>query len=265
MLFSPFVVALTKFGVFIMTNLSSSGGKQSRALQPTMPSLESPRVGATMTRPSPMMTMPSVAKPPSSRTVNLLLLLDVSSSMEGRKLWAANAAASDCLAEIASQPAVERFKSGLITFDGQARVLERLARMRAGCSAVVKANPGNGRTNIKAAVELAMRELEEQGQADRAGGLRPVSVVILLSDGCANVGDPQPEADRARVAGVTVVTIAFGADADQAQLRRLATTPAHAYAAFDGPTLRALFSRLGATLSQAAAAGGAIQHALATI
>ena len=218
-----------------------------------------------MTR-APSMSMPAVGKPPSARVVNLVLAVDVSSSMAGEKLRAANTAASECLHQIATQPIAERFCNGIVTFDGVARITQPLVRMQAGVSQIVNASLGNGATNIKAAMDAAIDMLEAKANDDRASGLRPVSVICLLSDGCANAGgDPQASADRARASGITVVTIAFGSDADQAQLRRVATTPQHAYSAFDGSALRELFARFGATLSQAAAGGGAIQYALATI
>lgn len=209
---------------------------------------------------------PALRRPESSRVVNLMIALDTSPSMSGAKMGEANEAASLCLAELAASPVVHRFRSGVITFDGKARLLEPLSQMRAGQSGVVKGRAGGDGTNIGGALQLSERELLEQAAQDRAAGLKPVNIALLVSDGDSTTGpDPQDAAAQAKAQGITIVTVAIGAGAHQHVLQGLATTPMHAYAVYDGTALQQLLQRFGWTLSQASLQGGGIGAALGSI
>ena len=62
-----------------------------------------------------------------------------------------------------------------------------------------------------------------------------------------------------------MVTVAFGSDADEAFLREIASSPAHAYRCRDGRELRKFFAAVGATLTHSIAAGVPAAGPLASI
>jgi uncharacterized protein YegL len=91
-------------------------------------------------------------------------------------------------------------------------------------------------------------------------------LVLLFSDGCHNTGpSPEPAAARLRAAGATVVSVAYGTDADEDLLRRLATSPQHFFRCKDGKELRAFFAAVGATLSASVPRGVNPKQALTAI
>ena len=74
--------------------------------------------------------------------------------------------------------------------------------------------------------------------------------MLVFSDGQHNTGPrPEPVADRLKGNSVTIVTIAYGGDADEDLLRRLASSPQHSFRCKDGKELRAFLATVGATLS----------------
>lgn len=231
---------------------------QSRAemLPMPMPMLRAPGAHGQKTMPAPALSMPVMVRPKSSRSVNIVLAIDGSTSMKGRKIAAANKAAGDLVYAIASLPGAEKFKIEVIEFGEVARVLEPRAGISPFVTPVYEVGARSGGTNITAALELAEFEIQRCSISDHAAGLKSSAVLILLSDGEHNCGGIRPEAVAQRLAsaGVNVVTIGFGTDADHTALSRIASGNL-SFTAYDEAALRALFVKLGATLSQAAAAG----------
>ncbi|MEO8083926.1 MAG: VWA domain-containing protein [Ardenticatenales bacterium] len=160
---------------------------------------------------------------PTGQYVDLVLVIDASSSMTGDKLLAAKAAARTFV----SLFDLPNDHLALVPFSETAAVAVPLtssaARVRAGISALAVQSG----TRIDRALAAADDELRSARRRDFA---RPV--IVLLSDGSQN-GDAAPviaAADALLGGGVMVFTIGLGPDADQALLRRIASPGAFRYA-----------------------------------
>jgi uncharacterized protein YegL len=180
--------------------------------------------------------------------LHLTLVLDASSSMTAplgsgseTKLDAAKAAARAFLAGVD----LSRDSVGLVQFNNRAR---RLAH-------------GNNRATLTAALDaITMAQGTRidlgltEGLADvRASRSRPGAheVLILLSDGAPDPGtatDALTAAQAVRDDGITLYTVAVGADADRAFLRQAAGDASRAFFVSDGGELVRLYERLAATL-----------------
>ena len=145
-------------------------------------------------------------------TMAMVLAIDKSSSMRvGRRLE---------LAKVAAKKAVEglspRDKIGVIAFGDDAQWVSEIrpfADKRAVLAQIDRLSP-SGRTNMYPALEKAYLALRE-ADADRKH-------VILLTDGLSAPGDFDAVAKAMAAAGITISTIAVGADADQVVLRDIA-------------------------------------------
>lgn len=145
-------------------------------------------------------------------TMAMVLAIDKSNSMRvGRRLE---------LAKVAAKKAVEglspRDKIGVIAFGDDAQWVSEIrpfADKRAVLAQIDRLSP-SGRTNMYPALEKAYLALRE-ADADRKH-------VILLTDGLSAPGDFDAVAKAMAAAGITISTIAVGADADQVVLRDIA-------------------------------------------
>lgn len=252
-----------------MPQLQRPASGSSRTVPVAMPSLSlaqtqsSQARGFTMPAPKPA-AMPTLSRPAeTNRIVTIWLACDESSSMGGSKSQAMIRAVQAFEKELAAVPA-NRFRIGVVGFSSSARLIEDLRPV----SGAAQALPfqASGSTNIREALEIIEPELQTQHKTDIAAGMNPREVVLLLSDGGHNVGPfPDQVALSIKAENTTIITVAFGADADLAALARLATSPAHCYLASDAAALIAFFRKVGRTLSQSAVAGANINRALGTI
>lgn len=189
-----------------------------------------------------------VARPP----LTVVFVVDASGSMALRRMAEAKGAVQQLLTEGYAR----RDRVALIAFQGRgARVLLPPTRAPARARRALAALPGGGGTPLAAALDAAH-------DAVRAAGREGRTVVVLITDGHANVardgspGRTQAEADARKAA------------------RRLASTPAHAVLIDPGARpsalvrqlaqdLRARHVSLPALTSQrlAAAVGGAMAEA----
>ena len=145
------------------------------------------------------------------RELALMIVLDRSYSMKGRKLDLAKAATLGALDLLD-----ENHRFGVITFDSLPEMTVPLAPVRSKrkAEALISRFTASGQTNIYPALQAAYRALVDVPVKSKH--------VILLSD-----GDTQP-ADFARLvkrmadAKITVSTVAVGAEADQALMANIA-------------------------------------------
>ena len=77
-----------------------------------------------------------------------------------------------------------------------------------------------GTTDMDGGLQLGLDELRANGRASVP------KVIVLMSDGQPNQGDPQPVADAAKAEGVRVLTIGVGDRIDVGLMRSLASPPA---------------------------------------
>jgi Ca-activated chloride channel family protein len=113
---------------------------------------------------------------------DLVVVLDRSGSMNGRKIEHARAAIRELIARLGGD---DRF--GLVTYSNGAALEIPLARATAQARTdwlrAVDAITPQGATNLSAGLELGLERVEARAEADR------VPRVILISDGLANRGD----------------------------------------------------------------------------
>jgi len=202
-----------------------------------------------------------LVRPVSLRREQLAILVrDSSTSMNGAKASEADAASRALAAELARPENHGAFTIAVVDFASGVRLVHppetadtlapRMAPITAG-----------GSTNIADALAEATRIVRTAPK--ELAATRPV--VLLFSDGRPNVGgDSRAAATELKALG-DVVTVAFGTDADEALLRDIATSPAHAYRCRDGKELRKFFAAVGSTLSRSIAAGVPAAGALGTI
>jgi Ca-activated chloride channel homolog len=163
----------------------------------------------------------------TKRKATVLVVMDVSGSMQGEKIRAGTAATANFLKRLQPSDVV-----GVITFSDKVQVLAAPKSASASAEALSQqvANLiADGGTALYEGVCTAMTTMAELRKLDEAAGENRLYGIVLLSDGqntSGGVSENQmfatclpanPEAQ-----GVRINTIAFGADADQTVLTRIA-------------------------------------------
>jgi len=141
---------------------------------------------------------------------SVMLVIDVSGSMaatdvQPTRLDAARSAARTLIDKL---PANTRI--GLISFNGSATVNAALSDDRQSVAAALDGLQPGGSTAIGDALSLAVGQLAP-GPAPASGVRRQPAMIVLLTDGASNRGvDPLTAANRARAAGIQVMTVGIG-------------------------------------------------------
>lgn len=198
---------------------------------------------------------------------HVILLRDGSSSMAGEKSKAASAASADLVSELALPANKDGFYVSVIDFSSAAKVVHTKCAAKTLTTDLQRLGGSifGGSTNITAAMQLAAELImaDENSATTGVRWLRPA--VLLFSDGQHNVGPgPDAVADELKKKA-DVVTIAFGNDAAEGELRRLATSPQHFYRCSNGAELRKFLAAVGATISASLAAGTNATQALGKV
>jgi uncharacterized protein YegL len=203
----------------------------------------------------------ALSRPVSIRHEQLAILVrDSSSSMNGEKAVEADAASRALAAELAAPANRGAFTISVIDFSSTARLVHPPEAADALVARLAPISAG-GSTNIADALGEAARVVRSAPKPLVA--LRPV--VLLFSDGRPNSGGDARAVARDLKAVADVVTVAFGSDADEAFLRDVASSPAHAYRCRDGRDLRNFFTSVGSTMSRSIAAGVSVTGPLGTL
>ncbi len=172
--------------------------------------------------------------------IDVMLVIDQSASMaESGKLTNAKAAAHAFLDAID----FEQSRVGLVAFNHDAGIPSRLTNDRRAIGDRIDWLSPGGQTNISGAIELARLHLEEAGSAERS------QAMIVLTDGFNTVpADPVPvAAERAKLLGITVVTICAGGVCDT-DLELAASEPALYFNVPDPSELVDLYRTLASKL-----------------
>jgi Mg-chelatase subunit ChlD len=153
---------------------------------------------------------------------DVVLVVDISSSMTGAKFDQARAAARTfvSLLELPGDQAA------VVGYSQQAHLLQALTDDRAALERALDSLAVDAGTRIDRGLATAATEL--QGPDHRPAN-RPV--IVLMTDGI-QIEEPETAlawAEYAWALGVTVYTVALGVDADQAMLLQIAHEPARAY------------------------------------
>ncbi|MFI0608037.1 MAG: VWA domain-containing protein [Anaerolineae bacterium] len=179
--------------------------------------------------------------PDAGQGVDIVLAIDRSfSMMENNKITDTIAAAL----AFADQVDMSRDRLGLVTFNNSAALAQGLTADRAAVKRAISSISPAGGTNIAAALETATAEL--LGPRARVTA-RPV--LILLTDG----KDDQPDAvlrmaEVAKVAGIRLFTIGFGA-VDPMVMVRSASSPEDSFYAPDATALGGIYAEIAKRLT----------------
>lgn len=156
--------------------------------------------------------------------LNLSLVLDRSGSMAGEKLAAAREAAALAVRRLRPEDVVSvvAYDDEVITVAPPATGAEQGA-----LPAELLAIPAGGMTNLSGGWLRGHELVAEARRAAGGAGEGGMHRILLLTDGCANVGITDPKllvglCQKARLAGITTTTIGFGADYDEHLLRAMA-------------------------------------------
>jgi uncharacterized protein YegL len=190
-----------------------------------------------------MFTIPTLERPKwTVQRQTAIVLRDCSASMYGLKAQEAEAACQELLHSLAIPKNKGAFDVAIVDFSTEATIAA------APTDATTLQLPSmriRSFTDITKAL-LAAEQISAALPTDQA---RPVCV--LLSDGAHNGSeDPVCVADRMK-ARIDIVTVAFGSDADESSLTRIASSAQHFYRCRNGQELRMFFSEIGTTLSVA--------------
>lgn len=176
---------------------------------------------------------------------HVLLARDNSSSMSGAKIRELNQASVALCRELADPANKDGFLVSIIDFSNGAEIR---ASARPATSLRVPTANANGGTNFDAALLKtieAVTALTTQPNAEGWRYMRPR--VMFLSDGHSNVSDKNIGALH-EIADVTA--IAYGSDAAQETLARIATDGRAHVVGASGAELRQFLAQVGKTLSQ---------------
>jgi Ca-activated chloride channel homolog len=163
---------------------------------------------------------PTARVPVPRDEATVMLVLDVSGSMDAddvdpNRLEAARAAASRFIDKLP-----ERFQVGLVTFSDAADTLVQPTTDRVAVEQALASLRADGATAIGDGLGAALDAIEALGNPPVQGGADPAdppaprrvpAVTLLLSDGANTSGsDPMEQAERARQLDVPVFTISLG-------------------------------------------------------
>ena len=222
---------------------------------------------------------PRVQLTSSNRTATVILLVDISGSMQARdvgqstvgigesRLDAAVTAMHDFLQQVPSND-----KIGLVTFSDKVQIVTQLTTNHSaidGGLAVLKPQGGTALgTGVEAAVKLIVSSLAKDGVHHTTGKYVPAAIV-LESDGAQNRGtiSPVAAAQLAQAAGIRIYGVALGrrdgyvtegsgfvqlripVPPDPGVVGLLArATGGKAYRATSGPILDRIYRHLGSTV-----------------
>lgn len=171
--------------------------------------------------------------------------LDISGSMGGAKIDESNLARAGLISTLADPANKDGFRVTVIEFNRQAR---RVTFGKPAGQIQLAPSRATGGTSFEAALQecvSAVQEFAAQPNTEGWHWLRPV--VIYMSDG-------QSSASDATIAALhevaDVIAIAFGSDANQAMLSKIASDGQVHRVGTSGDELRKFLATVGQTMSQ---------------
>ena len=197
----------------------------------------------------PELNMPVRRKLPTGIASNVkqhvLVVCDHSTSMSGPKIAELNMARDALIAALADPENKDGFRVSVIDFNDRA---DRLAFAEPAGSLRVPPSIASGGTSFSAALQEALdvvRDFSALPNADGWSYLRPV--ILFLSDGQSSVDD---DLLRTVAEEVQIIAIAYGRDADQRTLGRIASDGTVQVVGTDGDELRKFLAAVGQTMSE---------------
>ncbi|MEW5985630.1 MAG: VWA domain-containing protein [Chloroflexota bacterium] len=164
----------------------------------------------------------------TKRKATIVVVLDVSGSMQGDKIKSATAATVEFLGRLYpdDELAVITFNDDVVTLADPRRVGDVVETLSDRVGTLV----ADGNTALYGAVCEAAALAEQLKAEDEAAGESRLYGIVLLSDGEDTVGDPTETRmfatclpETAEAEGIKIFPIAFGEDADAEVLSRIAS------------------------------------------
>ncbi len=164
--------------------------------------------------------------------VDVVLVMDVSGSMQGTRLAAAKSAAISFVQQL--NPDSDNV--GLVTFTGEASILSQLGGSFDTIIGMISGLEAEGGTAIHAGLTAGHNVLQGSGR------FGTVPVVLLLSDGQSDPEEARAAAARIRSDNAQVLTVGVGEGTDQGLLASLASGPQDYLYSRSNQGLRELFT-----------------------
>lgn len=148
------------------------------------------------------------------KPLDVVLVIDVSGSMQGTKVAIAKSAAINFVKKLNSDIA----RVGLVSFESQPQTLSELTTDYEEIIDIIAGLSAYGGTNIDLGLEEGYSVLNQSGQENA----RPV--ILLLSDGHSDTQAAIDAADKIKDENIQILTVGIG-DADQGLLSNIASSP----------------------------------------
>ncbi|MCP4700752.1 MAG: VWA domain-containing protein [Gammaproteobacteria bacterium] len=187
----------------------------------------------------------------TKRKATILLVLDTSGSMRGKKIRTAANASAAFLRRLHANDIV-----GALSFDTTVRELSKLKRTGDVAESLadrVSTLVAAGNTALYSAVCRASSIMKKQQAADAAAGDNRLYGIVLLSDGADTVGTPSENQmftmcmpAHAEADGVKIFPIAFGKGANKPLLKRLANVSGGQMFSADPDSIDKIYLRISA-------------------
>jgi len=167
----------------------------------------------------------------TKRKATIMMVIDVSGSMQGERISTARTSTAEFLERLDPNDNV-----GVMVFSDNVTTLSPIQRagdVRETLAPRVQGLIADGNTNLYSAVCDAVEQMTAAQEADLAAGEARLYGIVVLSDGEDTVGEisenrmfSQCLPASAEADGIKIFPIAFGDDADQAVLQRMAQVTA---------------------------------------
>lgn len=173
------------------------------------------------------------------QSLQVVLVLDHSISMDGAALLAAQQAAS----LFVSQMDTSQDHIALVIFNDKASTISDFSADQQHLQSLIEAVVASGGTSIDAGLDRAQHLLERS--ANQVA--RPV--IVLLSDGQSNPVAANQVAERAKQNGTRIITVRIGL-ADEQLLRAVASSSSDYYSTADVSELPQIYERIATGIQQ---------------
>ena len=195
----------------LLANVVTESPRWRRHLPPLMTLLALAALVVAVARPH------ADLKTPKERA-SVVLVLDVSGSMQATDVQPNRLTAAREAAKTFSEQIPAKFRLGLVSFNQQSQVLVPPTRDRRLVASALDGLEAGGGTAIGDSIETSLTSLRDvtertRPQRERRSGRRrgAPAVIVLLSDGKNTGGtDPVEVAAQARRSGVAIYTVALG-------------------------------------------------------
>ena len=176
---------------------------------------------------------------------DIALVLDVSGSMQGAKFTSLGVALNSFLDVLDASPQEERVS--LTVYESESRKLQGITSDLQLIRDAFAEEAAGGGTAIGLGLQTGLDSvLNDPGSRNFA-----INSIVLMTDGMHNVGiDPEGVATNCAAAGVSVITVTFGAGADETRMQGIAnqTSGRHLHAE-SGADLESAFQEIARQLS----------------